>query len=74
MKKEYKLNDEQLKEMLEACKPVPVVKIAGQWLPDTQMDVVNNLWQKFGKKMKFDWKTAQGLPEKGQAYFKAIPN
>ncbi len=70
MRKEYKLNEKQLKDLLEAGKPALMIALnAG--MPPSPQENANRAWEKLGKEMGFDSMTAQPIPGKGQEYFTA---
>src|SRR5688500_13820937 len=65
-------NDEltaaDLLEILDACKPVPAMMIAGT-LPSAQQENANNAWRALRKKMGFDHMTVQPIYGKGYRFF-----
>jgi len=52
MRQSYSLTDEQLKEIMEACKPVACMQIGGVG-PSSQQANANRAWEKLGKEMGF---------------------
>jgi hypothetical protein len=72
---EYEMLEEDLKVILEACKPTPVMFISdGQSIGGSQQDNANSAWNKLGKKMGFDYETVRPIQEKGNRFFSAIPS
>ena len=71
---DYEMSEEQLKEILDACKPTPVMFLGGGTpIGGTPQENANMAWAKLGKEMGFDSKTVRPL-EKGQRYFTAVPS
>ena len=71
MRKEFKLNEKQLKDLLEACKPVIMIALnAG--MPPSPQENANRAWRELGKEMGFDSVTVQPVPGKDVEYFTAI--
>lgn len=70
--KEYKLSDRELKELLEAIKPMPVMFASGgRPLFRGQQERANAAWRKLGEKMGFDFLTVQPVSGKSMHYFTA---
>src|ERR1051325_594759 len=56
----YEMTQEELTELLEACKPVPVMYISGGTpLFDDPQESANRVWKKLADKYGFIWDTAQ---------------
>ena len=70
---EYKLSEEDLKALLEACKPTPAMQIGG-YSPRTPQENVNAAWGVLGKKMGFDSMTVRPVSGRGSMFFTAIPS
>lgn len=69
MRKEYEMTKEQLKVLLEACKPVPYM-IMGGIEPLSPQENANRAWAALGKEIGFDYTTV--LPNgKGNRFFTA---
>ena len=49
----YEMSEEDLKELLEACKPVPYM-VFGGIAPRSPEQNANDAWERLGKKMGFD--------------------
>jgi len=65
--------EEDLSELLEACKSVPVIIIGG-YTPSSPQENANRAWQSLGKKMGFESMTVQPIQGKGTRFFSAIPS
>ena len=61
----YRMTEEDLKILLEACKPTPVMMIGDYATPRPTG---------LGKKMGFNYKTVRPILGKEQEYFSAIPS
>lgn len=70
---EYEMTEDDLAELLEASKPVAVMKI-GNYAPKAPQENANNAWARLGEKMGFDSMTVQPVSGKGQCFFTAIPS
>lgn len=67
--KEYEMSQEDLDELLEACKPVPYMIIGGV-APMSPQERANAAWEKLGKKMGFRHMTVRPIG-KGDRFFMA---
>jgi len=70
MRKEYEINEEQLKRLLEACMPVLYMWVGGL-PPRSPQDNANSAWKQLGKELGFDYTTAQPVPGKSNKFFTA---
>lgn len=70
MIKEYELTEEQLKTLLDACKPVPYIVVGGR-VPRSPQENANAAWSRLGDEMRFDSLTVAPVPGKGQRFFHA---
>lgn len=70
---EYEMTEEDLKSILDACKPTPCMMIGG-YMPDSPQKNANRAWSKLGKKMGFDYTTVRPIQGKGQRFFTAVPS
>lgn len=70
MRKEFELTENQLKELMEACKPVPYMIIGGV-MPSSPQENANRAWGNLGSEMGFKGMTVQPVQGKGVAYFTA---
>lgn len=68
----YEMTEEDLQELLNACKPTPAMKI-GSYIPPTPQENANIAWRNLGKKMGFNHTTVRPIQGKGQRFFSAIP-
>lgn len=69
----YEMTETDLKEILEACKPVPAIMIGG-YVPSSPQENANRAWQRLGEKMGFDYMTVQPIPGRGERFFTAVPS
>jgi len=69
---EYELTEEELRELLEACKPTPCMLIGGYATP-TPQENANRAWEALGRKRGFDVETVQPVSGKGDRFFSAMP-
>lgn len=74
MRKEFEMSEEQLKKLLEACKPTPVMYLpGGQLMGGTPQENANRAWDTLGKEMGFKGRTVKPIPGKDGKYFTAEP-
>ena len=72
---DYEMTEKDLKVILDACKPTPVLfGNGGQSLGGSQQENANMAWSKLGKKMGFDHMTVRPIQGKGMRFFTAIPS
>lgn len=69
----YEMTEQDLAEILESCKPVPMIMLQCGSPPSPQENA-NRAWAVLGKKMGFDGDTVQPIPGKGNRFFSAIPS
>lgn len=70
---EFEMTEQDLKELLEACKPTPVMFLTGGTpMYDTPQENANRAWAALGKKMGFNSDTVEPAG-KGQRFFTAVP-
>lgn len=72
MRKEYEMSDEDLKELMEACKPVPYL-VANGTEPMSPQESANRAWERLGDKMGFQFMTVRPVEGKGDKFFTAEP-
>ena len=70
---EYEMTEEDLKKILDACKPTPLIKI-GNYCGSSPQENANYAWESLGKKMGFDHMTVRPITGKGNRFFTAIPS
>jgi beta-phosphoglucomutase-like phosphatase (HAD superfamily) len=68
----YEMTEEDLKELLDACRPTPVMKI-GSYTGSSPQENANRAWRKLGEKYGFDFMTVRPIQGKGQRFFSAVP-
>lgn len=72
---DYEMSEDDLKELLNACRPTPVMFLSGGVpIGGTPQENANAAWARLGKKMGFDAMTVQPVPGKGQRFFTAVPS
>ena len=69
----YEMTEIDMKELMEAMQPVPVMKIGNYAPPSVQVNA-NRAWERLGKKMGFDYETVQPRQGYGTRFFTAIPS
>lgn len=70
---EYEMTEADLKELLDAMRPIPVMMIGGMGGP-SQQENANLAWAALGRKMGFDGATVRPVNGKGNHFFTAIPS
>ena len=75
MRHEFEMTEDDLKALLDACKPTPVMYLSGGTpMFDSPQENANRAWAKLGEKMGFDSTTVRPSdPNKGQRFFTAEP-
>lgn len=72
MRKEFEMTPDELKKILSACKPTPVMYLSGGTpMCNTPQENANAAWQALGKEKGFDWESVQPVSGKGMAFFTA---
>ena len=61
-RKEFTMSEEQLKKLLEACKPVPLVMLQCG-MPPTPQKMANIAWEELGEEMGFKYMTVRPIGE-----------
>jgi len=69
----YEMTEDDLKELLEACKPVMAIAVGGIG-PSSPQENANRAWKRLGEKMGFDSSTVQPIQGKDAKHFSAVPN
>ena len=69
---DYEMTEEDLGEILTACKPVPYMVFGGIG-PSSPQENANRAWKRLGKKMGFDSMSVKPS-NKGRRFFTAISN
>ncbi len=70
MRKEFKLTQEQLDILLNACKPVPYMVIGGI-APRSPQENANAAWATLGLELGFDSMSVRPINGKGIEFFTA---
>jgi hypothetical protein len=72
MRIEFEMTEDDLKELLEASKPTPVMYLSGgRPMFDSPQENANRAWKKLGEKMGFDAMSVRPVPGKGHRFFTA---
>lgn len=70
---DFEMTQEQLDELLDACKPTPVMYLSGgRPMFNTPQENANYAWKKLGKELGFDYITVKPNG-KGNRFFSAEP-
>jgi hypothetical protein len=70
----YEMSEQDLAELLEACKPTPVMFLSGgQRMGGSPQENANDAWSSLGTKMGFDHMTVRPIDGKSQRFFTAVP-
>lgn len=71
---DYEMTQKQLDEILDACKPTPVMYMSGgtPMFASTQENA-NHAWKLLGDAMGFDHMTVRPISGKGDKFFTANP-
>ena len=71
----YEMTEEDLKKILKACKPTPVMSFDGiNSIGGSQQENANMAWEALGKKMGFDYMTVRPIEGKKMQFFSAVPS
>ena len=71
MRKEFELTEQELQDMLDATKPLPVLLITGGQMGSDSQERANVEWAKLGKKHGFAYMTVESVVGKGDRFFTA---
>lgn len=72
MRREYEMTEADLKVLLDACKPTPVMYLSGGMpLYDSPQENANRAWRTLGEKMGFNGMTVRPIKGKGMRFFTA---
>ncbi len=69
----FEMTQEQLDTILDACKPVLVMKI-GNYMPSSPQENANRAWAELGKEMGFEYTTVRPIAGKDGKFFTAMAN
>ena len=71
----YEMTEDDLRAILDACKPTPVLFLSGGVpIGGSQQENANRAWAKLGERMGFDHMTVRPVEGKSQRFFTAIPS
>lgn len=72
--KQFRLSDEELKELLDAGKPTPAMYLSGgQPMFGSPQENANQVWKRLGRKYGFYWDTGRPANTGDQRDFLAEP-
>lgn len=72
---EYEMSESDLDELLDACRPTPVMYLSGGTpMGGSPQENANAAWAALGRKMGFDSMTVRPHPTKGKRFFTAVPS
>lgn len=66
------MTEEDLRKILDACKPVPMIMLQCG-APSSPQENANRAWAELGERMGFDYMTVQPTG-KGDRFFTAVPS
>lgn len=72
MKSNFEMTEEQHSKLIKACQPVPYLIVGGVG-PRSPQENANDAWQHLGDELGFKHMTVEGIPGKGDRFFKAEP-
>jgi hypothetical protein len=72
MKKRFKMTQEQLDTLLNACKPVTYMVVGGV-PPRSPQENANDAWERLGVEMGFIWDTVSPVDGEDMSVFMAEP-
>lgn len=70
MRKEYEMTEVQLKSLLAACQPIPLIMLQCG-MPPTPQETANAAWERLGNEMGFQYMTVEPCEGKGNRFFTA---
>lgn len=71
-RKVFEMSEAQHAKLLDACKPVPYMVMAGVE-PRSPYENACDAWRALGREMGFDWESVLPVPAKGERWFSAVP-
>jgi len=72
MRKQFEMTPDELKELLSACKPTPVMYLSGGTpMFKSPQENANYAWQALGREKGFIWDSVQPVSGKGISFFTA---
>ena len=69
----YEMTEDELKELLESCKPTSCIMV-GAYAPSSPQERANRAWQRLGEKYGFDYMTVRPIQGKWTRFFSAVPS
>jgi hypothetical protein len=71
MRKKFEMTDEQLKTLLDSCKPTPVMKVGFVCTGRSAQENANAAWARLGEQMGFDPMTVRPISGSSMQVFEA---
>ena len=71
-RRNYEMTEADLEKILDACKPVPMIKLHIR-TPSSPQENADRAWAELGSRMGFDSMTVEPMPGKGPRFFTAVP-
>ena len=72
MRKEFEMTEAQLKSILDASKPTPVMYLSGgQPMFDSPQENANRAWKSLASELGFVWDSCEPVSGKPQRFFTA---
>ena len=68
-RQEFEMSEDDLTQLMEACKPVPYIIVGGSG-PRSPQERANDAWESLGRRMGFDHMSVQPTG-KGDRFFTA---
>jgi len=70
MRKEFQMTPDELKDIMEACRPVPMIMLQCG-TPSSPQENANCAWKSLAEKYGFDWESVRPVSGKDRHYFTA---
>lgn len=72
MRREFELTADEFQQLLDACKPTPVMYLSGGIpMNRSPQENANDAWEALGRKRGFDGLSVQPIEGKGPRFFTA---
>ena len=70
--REFEMSEQDLSDLLNACRPVPYM-VFGTHEPRSPQENANDAWAALGRKLGFDHMTVRPIAGKSDRFFMAVP-
>lgn len=72
---EYEMSEQDFNDILDACKPTPVLFVSGGVpIGGSPQENANAAWSELGRRMGFDYMSVRPVVGKNARFFTAIPS